>query len=372
MKIAILGASYLQLPLVEKAKANGIETHCFAWDDGKAVCKEVADYFYDISVLEKETILEICQEINIDGILTIATDICVPTISYVAEKMNLIGNSMETALLTTNKGLMRHCFSEHKIPSPFFQVIEEFSHIKLQEFNYPVIVKPVDRSGSLGVVKVENEDGLKSAVATAINYSFSKKCLIEEFIEGIEVSVETITWKGQHQIITITDKVITKAPYFVEIEHHQPSSLDESVIQKIKETSLAILNATKVSYGIGHIELIVTPQGKVKAIEIGSRMGGDFIGSDLVELSTGIDFLQVALDCALDVLEYPLIIKINKYSGVYFLSKNTEYLLPLFHNNYTNKAIVKKEILSEKLLSLTSSNDRSGYLIYQSNQKEIF
>ena len=372
MKIAILGASYLQLPLVEKAKANELEIHCFAWDDGRAVCKDSSDYFYDISVLEKDLIFEKCQEIGIDGILTIATDICIPTISYVVEKMNLIGNSMQTALLTTNKGLMRQCFAENKIMSPFFKVVKDFSEIETQKFNYPLIVKPVDRSGSLGVVKVKNEEELTKTITDAIDYSFSKSCIIEEFIEGKEVSVETISYNGKHQVITITDKVITKEPYFVEIEHHQPTSNNDAIIKKINQISLAILKATKVTHGISHIELIITHQGDVKAIEIGSRMGGDFIGSDLVELSTGIDFLQVALDCALGNLNFPLNKKYDKFSGVYFLSEDTDYLWPLFNKENKNLSIIKKEILSDKLFPLRSSNDRSGYLIYQSNQKEIF
>jgi hypothetical protein len=91
-KLAILGASYLQQPLVEKANAMGIETHCFAWDNELAVCKTIAHFFYPISVLEQEQILKKCQEIGIDGITTIATDICIPTIAYVAEKLNLISN----------------------------------------------------------------------------------------------------------------------------------------------------------------------------------------------------------------------------------------------------------------------------------------
>ena len=110
-KLAIIGASYLQLPLVEKAKEMGIEIHCFAWPDG-AVCKDIADYFYPISILEKEDILKKCIEINIDGITTIATDMAVPTICYVAEKMNLISNSYISSVASTNKWDMRKAFKK--------------------------------------------------------------------------------------------------------------------------------------------------------------------------------------------------------------------------------------------------------------------
>ncbi|MFV0172834.1 ATP-grasp domain-containing protein [Empedobacter falsenii] len=368
MKIAILGASYLQLPLVEKAKANGIETHCFAWDDGKAVCKEVADYFYDISVLEKETILEKCQEINIDGILTIATDICVPTISYVAAKMNLIGNSLQTALLTTNKGLMRDCFHTHNIPSPAHRTITDIKQLSAIENTFPLIVKPVDRSGSLGVKKVSHQKELLDAVEESLSYSFEKTCIVEEYISGVEVSVETLSWKGEHQIVNITDKVLSPEPYFVEIAHHQPTTLHASLQEKIKKIALNTLRATNIEFGASHIEMKITEAGNVYVIEIGSRMGGDFIGSDLVKLSTGIDYLQCVLDIALNQFNcQESIPKYNRYAGVYFYCKETQSLNPYFQKEY--EWTVKKEILNDDLKLIKSSNDRSGYLIYQSDKK---
>ena len=104
--LAIIGASYLQRPLVEKAKAMGLRTICFAWEEG-AVCKDLVDVFYPISIIEKEQILAICRNEYIDGICTIASDVAAPTVAYVAEKMGLVGNSYETALKANNKLLMR-------------------------------------------------------------------------------------------------------------------------------------------------------------------------------------------------------------------------------------------------------------------------
>lgn len=371
-KIAILGASYLQMPLVQKAKKNGLEVHCFAWDDGKAVCKEYADYFYDISVLEKEAILTKCKEVNIDGILTIATDICIPVIAYVADNLRLVGNSIECSLLTTNKSLMRKCFEENGIDSPRSISVSTFNERDFDLFSYPLIIKPADRSGSLGVIKIDSPESAREAIENAVGYSFSKTCVVEEFITGKEVSVETISWKGEHKIITITDKEITKEPYFVELAHHQPSALPEDIKNRIHEITYKILAATKVENGASHVELIITDKGKVYPIEIGSRMGGDFIGSDLVELSTGFDYLQAVTDIALNQFTFPTPVKSEKYSGVYFLSKNTEYLLPLFSDDIENQDIVKKEITNPSLQEAHSSNDRSGYLIYQSDHKIDF
>jgi biotin carboxylase len=144
-KIAILGASYLQKPLVEKANALGLETHCFAWDNKEAICKEIAYFFYPISVLDKELILEKCLQIQIDGIITIATDICIPTIAFVAEKMNLTSNSYHSSILSTNKGEMRKEFENHRVNSPKSVAVSSFDEIQNIHLKFPVIVKPTVR-----------------------------------------------------------------------------------------------------------------------------------------------------------------------------------------------------------------------------------
>ncbi|WP_225875161.1 ATP-grasp domain-containing protein [Flavobacterium bernardetii] len=363
-KLAIIGASYLQLPLVEKAKEMGIETHCFAWPEG-AVCKEIADYFYPISILEKEAILKQCIEINIDGITTIATDMAVPTICYVAEKMNLISNSFVSSLASTNKSEMRTAFKKGNCSIPKF-IEASNSEVTIEGFKFPLIVKPVDRSGSRGVTKIMFESELSSAINYAITESFCKKAIVEEYIEGDEVSVESISWKGNHIILAITDKITTGAPHFVELAHHQPSGLPKEIQDKIKTETIKCLNALEVNFGAGHSEFKITSTGDVYVIEVGARMGGDFIGSHLVELSTGYDFLEGVINIALGKHETP-ILKDNNFSGVYFLCKETEQILPYFSQE--NNFDVQKEIQNPSLKNSTNSNDRSGYLIYQAKNK---
>jgi biotin carboxylase len=367
-KIAILGASYLQLPLVEKAKLMGVETHCFAWDNEEAVCKYVADFFYDISVLEKELILEKCRQIQIDGITTIATDICIPVVAYVAEQLNLIGNSVDSALRSTNKAQMRASFLEHGVQSPRFAAMSAFEPEKVQGFQFPLIVKPTDRSGSRGVTKVANLSELEDAINRAISESLEKNVVVEEFITGTEVSVEYISWEGQHYFLAITDKETTGEPYFVETAHHQPSFHSEAIQQKIKTETVKALNALGIEYGASHTEIKITEEGNVYLIEVGARMGGDFIGSHLVELSTGFDFVKAVLEVALNNFTEP-VATYAKYSGVYYLCKNTERLLPIFST--TQSFEKEKKILKEELYFIKSSNDRSGYLIYQDDNGKV-
>lgn len=128
-KIAIIGASYLQEPLISKAKEMGIETHVFAWQVGD-VGEKLADYFYPISIVEKKEILQKCQEIQVDGICTIASDLAAVTVCYVAEKMGLSGNSIQTGLVSTNKHEMRKCFERHDDPSPRSILVETVDDLK--------------------------------------------------------------------------------------------------------------------------------------------------------------------------------------------------------------------------------------------------
>lgn len=364
-KIAVIGASYLQLPLVQKAKEMGLETHCFAWEDG-AVCKEVADFFYPVSILEKEQILELCESIDIDGITCIASDAAVPTVNYVAGKMGLIGNDFADAAICTNKYKMRRRFAEFGVSSPKFVISDE--GYTTEGFRFPVIVKPTDRSGSRGVKKIENSGDLQVAVVRARHESFSGNAIIEEYISGSEVSVESISWKGKHYILTITDKVTTGAPYFVELEHHQPSQLSDEIQTKIKAETLKALNALNIQYGASHSEFKITDEGEVFAIEVGARMGGDFIGSDLVQLSTTYDFVKAIIDVALGHFEEP-VIRSEKCSGVYFLCRETEHLLPMIQQSEKYNEIIQAKITDPDLHNIQCSADRSGYFIYQANKR---
>lgn len=364
-KLAIIGASYLQLPLVQKAKEMGIETHCFAWEDG-AVCEDVADYFYPISILDKEKILEICQQVQVNGITTIASDAAVPTVCFIAREMGLIGNAYEDASMVTDKYKMRRRFAEFSVSSPRFVIANE--NYSIENFRFPLIVKPTDRSGSRGVMKIEDPAELHEAVKRAQKESFTQQAIVEEYVSGSEVSVENISWQGTHYILAITDKVTTEEPYFVELEHHQPSQLNAEIQKKIKVETLKALTALNINYGASHAEFKITDKGEVFAIEVGARMGGDFIGSHLVKLSTGYDFLKGVINISLGQFEKPEL-HYKQCSGVYFLCKETERLLPVIQNAGNYKEIIESEITDTELHSIQCSADRSGYFIYQSEKR---
>ncbi len=367
--LAVIGAGYLQRPLVEKAKALGLHVICFAWAEG-AVCKDIADEFYPLSVVEKERILNICREKSIDGICTIASDVAAPTVAFVAEQMGLVGNSYEVAVCANNKYMMRNAFYEAGVPCPKYHMVQSICELDQlsNTVSFPVIVKPSDRSGSLGVSKVDTIEDLSDAANIALSASFKHQAMVEEYIGGREISVEFISYNGVHYPLTITDKVTTGAPHFVELEHHQPSTLSKDQYILIYETTKRALNSLGITNGASHSEYKITEDGRLYIMEIGARMGGDFIGSDLVRLSTGYDFVEGVIRVALGEFVAP-VFTCSLCSGVYFLCKETEYLAEAFNHVHDFPQIAKSELTSMNLDNVKCSADRSGYMIYQSDKK---
>ena len=365
-KIAIIGASYLQAPLIEKAKQLGLETHVFAWA-ANDVGEKIADYFYPISIVEKEEILSKCVEIGVDGVCTIASDLAVITANYVADKMGLVGNSLECTLKSTNKHEMRNCFEMNGDPSPKSIRVSSVDDLKEIELSYPVIVKPLDRSGSRGITKLESADGLEEAIHIAIEQGFEDAALVEEFVEGNEYSVEYISWEGTHSFLALTYKYTSGAPHFIETGHIEPAPVDEKVVERIKSITEHALDSLEIKYGASHTEVKVNKDGAIKIIEIGGRMGGDFIGSSLVKLSTGVDFVEQVIRVSLG--EKPLIIKKKGcYAGVRFIFDRSD--IELFNNIKTNRPdlLVDYEINDITDEKVTDSASRFGYYIICSSK----
>lgn len=295
--LAIIGASYLQLPLIVKAKEMGYTTHVFAWECGD-VGETAADHFYPVSIVEKEEILEACRKIGICGICSIASDLAMITVNYVAQNLGLTSNTIEATAKSTNKHLMRRAFEAAGDPSPKSILVKESTDLSALKLTYPVIVKPTDRSGSRGIYKVTEASQLKEAVAGAMEQGFVKEALVEEFAEGQEYSVEFISYRGKHHFLALTHKYTTGAPHFIETGHLQPAPVSEDTLMRIRAVVEHALDTLELKHGASHSELKVAPDGTIRIIEIGGRMGGDCIGSDMVRYSTGYDFVKMVIQVA--------------------------------------------------------------------------
>lgn len=372
-KIVIIGAGEFQIQLIEKAKELGYETHVFAWEEG-AEGKEISDYFYPISIIEKELILEKCRDINPECVVSIGSDLAVLTVNYISRKLGLNANPEEVDQIATNKYEMRKAFQKANVETPKFlkvnQVTEDL-YDELKSFEFPLIVKPTDRSGSRGIRKINSLEEIEEAIHSAVKESFEKYAIIEEYVEGNEYSCETISYEGEHYILAITKKYTTGSPDFIETAHIQPSDIPEDkksdIICEIKKA----LDALHIKTGASHCEFKLSNNGKVRIIEIGARMGGDCIGSDLVKISTGYDYVKMVIQTAKG--EKPDFDKISspKWAFVRFIFNTNDYELV---KNIKEK---KPELLYRYRVAddigshkVTDSSSRFGYFILSADSIE--
>lgn len=368
-KLAIIGASEFQNPLILKAKDMGLETHVFAWAAGD-VGEASADFFYPISIDDIELITEKCREIGIDGVCSIGTDLGNVTVSAVASALGLCANSPECVRVSTNKHAMRESFARNGDPSPKSRQVVKGGNLDGLDLVYPIIVKPVDRSGSRCITKLFDAAGLEGAVDKAIDVSFAKAAVVEEFFEGIEYSVEYISWRGQHHFLALTRKFTTGAPHFIETGHIEPADVPDELLNRIKAVVSHALDGLGVEYGASHSEILVNERGDIRIVEIGSRMGGDCIGSDLVFLSTGVDFLAAVISVALG--EEPDLKPVHSPAAAAvrfaFSSEDLKELENIRENH--PELIVRSSLAKDVAHSVVDSSSRYGFSILASTDRD--
>lgn len=359
-KIAVLGANYPLLSFYKQAKQLGYEIYSFASGDD-TICSKYADYFYPISFTETDEIIKICKKNNIDGVISFSLESALPYVYKISRELGVPCNSEGCEKLTANKFTMRERLNLLNVSIPSYQILD--SNEENVNIPFPLIVKPVDSGGSQGVTLVLDKVDLTNAIDSALEFSSSKQIIVEQYIDGREFSIESISYRGEHYILAITDKITTGPPNFVELEHHQPADISNELKEKITSLVFSTLNALKVEYGAAHTEVKLDDNGSAYVIELGARMGGDFITSDLVKLSTGYDFVNGVLEISCGEFNTPKQLD-NKYAGVYFLSKQTNNLLN-YIKNYKDYTAIKDCDFNNEIILVQRNADRAGYFIYQ-------
>jgi len=293
--IFILGASGLQVPAIQKAKEKGLYVYVLDFNP-HAVGIQYADRFLEISTIDKEAVYQAALKYKPDYIITSTSDMPVRTVSWVNEQLGKSSDiSYKGAIFATDKIAMRNRMKESGVPIPLYHEVKDFDEFLSVAETMPdrFVLKPADNAASRGVVMVDKNDNpdLEEIYKYSIRYSRSGEALVEEYMEGPEVSVESYTINGEPHIITITDKIITDLPFFVELGHTEPSRLTQEQQEEIKRVAYAAIKAIGMQNGPNHTEIKVTPAG-AKLVEIAARLGGDYITSRLVPLSTGVDMIE--------------------------------------------------------------------------------
>lgn len=369
----ILGASILQLPAIEKALEMGLEVIAVDMNP-EAVGFKVPGVIKEvISTIDTPAILEAAKRHQINGILTLASDMPMQSVAVVSHEMCLVGISEDTALKATNKAFMRDALKEAGVPVPLYFRVNEKDAFKeavgqVRGAGYKCIVKPADNSGSRGVDLLKEDSDLDVAYEYTVHYSRGGEIVVEEFMEGPEVSVETLAVDGNVHVIQITDKLTTGAPYFVEMGHSQPSQLSEDVKERIREVAIAANKAIGIQNGPSHTEIKVTKDGP-KIVELGARLGGDCITTHLVPLSTGVNMVECSIRIALG--EKPdLEPKWSKGSAIRYLKTETGTVRDVKGVDEAKKieGVIQVSVVhgvGEQVGEIKSSVDRVGFVITQ-------
>lgn len=292
-KVLVVGAGFLQRYVIQKAKAMGYYTLAV---DGNpnAVGFAEADMYGVVDIVDEVAVCDFAKEHKVDGILTAATDYGVLATAYTARELGLPGLCYESAKRIKNKYEVRKCLFEAGADDTglAYEVSEDTDVIALANtVTYPVMVKPCDGSGSRGTTKVESADRFDAACKDAISCSVTRKATVEPFVTGREYGVESYVHNGKIYVLAVMQKWMTEPPYYAELGHAIPSGLTPAVEEKVISCVTKALEALKVNYGSVNMDLLIAETGDIHIIDIGARMGGNLIGSHIIPLGGGVDYM---------------------------------------------------------------------------------
>lgn len=303
-KILMLGGSAQQVVAIKKAKELGYYTVlCDFLEDNPG--QYAADKFYLESTTDKEAVLNIAIKENVNGVVAYASDPAAPIASYVAEKLNLPTNPYKSVEILANKHLFRKYLSENQfnVPNSFcFNKLDNFVVEKVRNFVFPIMVKPVDSSGSKGISKIFEISELATAVKHALRFSRNKIIQIEEFIKmdheylvGGDIFVvegRVVFWGllNCHRDNNVNSLVPVGKSY--------PLNINEKRKLIIKEQIQKLIDSLNIRFGAINVELLFDSSDNLYFIEMGPRNGGNMI-PDLLSMISGKDMIEATVRCAM-------------------------------------------------------------------------
>jgi isopentenyl diphosphate isomerase/L-lactate dehydrogenase-like FMN-dependent dehydrogenase/biotin carboxylase len=300
--IMIIGGGLLQVPVILAAKKMNLQVIVTDYNPD-AVGLRYADIPIIMSTRDIEGSVRVARAQNeltpIHGVLTVGTDASM-TVAAVANSLSLPGIKFENAEAATNKVKMRTRFREHGVPSPEFAPVWSLADAReaCKKIGYPCVIKPVDNMGSRGVMRIDNKSQISEAFKNAKAGSPSGELIIEEFMEGPELSIDSVVYDGEVFFTGIADRIIVGAPYFIETGHNIPSALPREMIDDACRVMTLGIKALGITHGFGKGDIKITPQG-AKIGEIAARLSGGFMSGFTFPLCSGVDLMKAAVEIAL-------------------------------------------------------------------------
>lgn len=300
--IIIIGAGVMQVPAIKSAKKMGLQTVVFDYNP-EAVGVKLADKFVCVSTLDAEAsvkaALELNESIEVNAVITVGTDASY-TCARIAEALSLPGINPEDAYAAVNKALMRERFEQAGIAQPEYHVCTAFSQAKeaFDRLNGRAVIKPADSMGARGVMLVEDLETLGAAFEKARSFSKRELVLVEEFMQGTELSVDMLIYGAEKYECGVADRIIEHPPYFIETGHDLPSALPKPVIDEALSLIEKAADALNINIGAAKADIKITDEG-AKIGELAARLSGGYMSGYTFPYASGVDLCANAIELAL-------------------------------------------------------------------------
>jgi len=372
-KLLLLGGLRYLIPVIKSAQKMGVHViTCDYLPDN--IAHSFSDEYHNVSIIDKEAVLMLAKQLNIDGIMSFAVDPGVITAAYVSEKMNLpSAGPYESIVILQNKGLFRSFLEKHNFDVPKSSTYTDIDSA-VKNFNLsdlPVIVKPVDSAGSKGVMKVSHKDDLLTAINNALLFSPSSTFIIEEFLEGRTFSSDSDSFSVEGHLCYISfsnQRFDSKSPNpFTPSAYSWPSSISEENQIHLKSELQRLIGLLQMKSSVYNIEVREAINGKAYIMEVAPRGGGNRI-SEMLNCATNTNLISLSVKAALG--ESIAIIDEPKYSGYWaeIILHSYEsgcfkelYIDPILERNIQEVDLWVKK--GDKINAFTGANEAIGTLV---------
>ena len=301
-KLMLLGGLRYLLPVIEAAHRLGIYViTCDYLPDN--IAHKYSDEYHNVSIVDKEAVLELARKLQIDGIMSFAVDPGVVTAAYVQEQMELPGNPYESVCILQNKDSFRNFLTQHGFNVPKAKGFASMEDALAEKywFPWPVIVKPTDSAGSKGVTRVDRLEDLEPALKVAFDHSISGRVIVEEFIEkqGCSSDTDCFSVDGQLKFVSFSAQRFDEdAPNpYTPSAYSWPSTFTPAQEEELTSEIQRLLTLLGMRTSIYNIETRVGTNGKPYIMEVSPRGGGNRL-AEMLRYATGVDLITNAVRAA--------------------------------------------------------------------------
>lgn len=374
----MLGGTRLQIPAIKKAREMGY--FVITCDDSvENQGHKYAHEYHNVNIFDKEAVLQLAKELKVDGIMGYLSDSAAPVVAYVAEKLGLPSHPFKSVEIVSNKDKFREFLQENNFNVPKAKGYKSYEEVlaEFHQFKLPVIVKPVDSSGSRGVSRIESINQLREKVENALRYSRAQRFIIEEFIakEGFQVGGDGFSVNGKlvfHCFANchFPNKNTNPINPFVPIGSSWPSNKSERILNKIRDEIQKLLTTLNLQTGVYNFDIQVDHQDNIFFLDMGVRNGGNLI-PNLIELATGIDLIEFAIKASLgeDCRNLKMINPKGNWASYLINSQKSGVLRGIkINENLMRNNVIKYDLwvnIGDQVTSYTGSNQMLGTMIFK-------